>query len=168
MDRTKKAGSKISVWRLDAPGGKARYERLTDQFADLAVQIILESPNSNIMLERLNNLIRKIKMEAFGMRTISHKRFAKECDERLATKRLCELERAKEELDQQTRKISEQVFLVRKSENREQETFMEALNHYKTGERLEDPDKIRQSVLDYNIEVLELYRMVGATVFRNL
>ena len=89
------------------------------------------------------------------MRTITHKRFERESDERLAVKRVIELEKAKNEMDLQRKKITEQIFITRKKFNAEQENFTEALNHYKTGERLENIDDIKKSVLDYNVEVLQ-------------
>ena len=155
VDRTKASKQKIKIWRLDAPGGKVRYQILTDQHAEEATRIILESPNSDVMMLELNKLLKKIKLQAYGVRTITHKRFERESDERLATKRLIELERAKHEMDLQRKKVHEQVFITRKKLSNDQDNFTEALNHFKTGERLEDIDDIKASVLEYNVEVLK-------------
>ena len=155
VDRTRESKKKIKVWRLDAPGGKLRYEILTDQHADEATKIILESSSSDEMMLRLNKLIKVIKLQAYGVRTVTHKRFERDSDDRLAVKRVIELEKAKNEMDLQRKKVTEQVFITRKRFSAEQDGFTEALNHYKTGERLENISEIKQSVLDYNVEVLK-------------
>ena len=51
-------------------------------------------------------------------------------------------------------KINNQIFEARKRAIHEQGEFLEAMDHYKTGERLENPSEIRKSILDYNKEVL--------------
>ena len=49
-----------------------------------------------------------------------------------------------------------QIFLTRKGmERSDDDDIMEALNHYKTGELLDNPDDIIESILDYNTEVLK-------------
>ena len=149
-----KSREKIRTWRLSKPGGKAEYQRITNELAIEAVELIIYSENCAIMAEKISALIQKAKMLAFGMRTLTHKRFERETDERLQMKRIKDLQEAKENLDRMGKRLNEQVFLTRKKVCREEEGVVEALNHYKTGERLEDADEIFESVLEYNKEVL--------------
>ena len=131
---------KTSVWRFSKPGGKAEYERLTDEYASELTQIILRVKDIDEMLSAINKLIYKIKMEAYGIRTLTHKSRERESDQRLSLKRIKDLEEAKTELDNTKKKLNEKVFLTRKKSTREQEEILEVMQHYKTGEKLETAD----------------------------
>ena len=155
VKRPSKYKKKLKMWRLNAPGSKLRYETLTDEKADDAADIIMNSKDSDEMLEKLNKLIEEIKLEAYGLTTITHKKFERIVDERLNLKRFMELEKAKNDLDNKAAKVNDKIFTTRKNLMKEQEAFTEAMDHYKTGERLENPEDIRRSVLQYNAEVLE-------------
>ena len=155
VKKPNKYKKKLKMWRINAPGSRLRYELLTDEKADEAAEIIVNSKDSNEMLERLNKLIEEIKLEVYGLTTITHKKFARITDERLNLKRFMDLDRAKNDLDNDGIRVNDQIFMARKRVMREQEAFTEAMDHYKTGERLENPEDIRRSVLQYNAEVLE-------------
>ena len=155
VKRSKKMSSSVKVWRLSRPGGKAEYLRITDEMSEELRTIILESETVDIMLDKINKLIQKAKMEAFGIRTMTHKQYERECDERLAYKRLKDIEDAKYDMDAKGMKINEQVFLTRKNITREREEILATMEHYKTGEKLDDIDEIFDSVLDYNAETLK-------------
>ena len=53
------------------------------------------------------------------------------------------------------KRLNDRIFIARKRAcNENEEGILEAMNHYKTGEKLEDSDKIWKSLVDYNVEVL--------------
>ena len=150
-----KPPQKIKMWRMSRPGGRLMYQNLTDQMADLAVEIINNSMTSDEMMKRINDLLHKIKLEAFGVRTVTHKRKEREDDIRLLTRRMKELERANKEMDAERKKLHERVFITRKKAETNSDEILEAIDHYKTGERLNSVEEIADSVMDYNVEVLK-------------
>ena len=88
VSKSIKPPQKIKMWRMSRPGGRLMYQNLTDRMADLAVEIINNSVTSDEMMKRINDLLHKIKLEAFGIRTITHKRKEREDDARLLTRRM--------------------------------------------------------------------------------
>ena len=145
----------IRTWRLTRPGGRAEYQRITNEKAEEAARVINESPDCTEMADTIAKMLYDAKVESFGLRTTTHTRFEKETDERLLAKRLRDINEAKEQRDAEGKKLNEQVFLTRKKVCKEEEEIVEAMNHYKTGERMEDKDQILESILEYNKEVLE-------------
>ena len=65
VDSVAERKSKLKQWRMNKPGGKDKFRELTDQRAEEAYQIIINSPDSDTMYKRLADLIDEIKMEAF-------------------------------------------------------------------------------------------------------
>ena len=161
MDVRRVAGpKKMKVWRISKPGGREEYLRLTDEASEELTKIILETEDTDVMLARINELIQQVKMKAFGIRTLTHKRMERETDQRLSTKRVKELSEAKDRMDgigenSKRMRLNEQVFLTRKRINSDREEILSTINHYKTGEKLETADQIYESILQYNAETLK-------------
>ena len=154
--KNNKKKSKIKTWKTSRPGGKEKYYELTDKEAENALKIIQEAENNEEMYEKLEKLIEKIKDEAFGKRTITKKKQEREEKEKLLMKRKHEIEENLDNMKTQGKRINEQIFMTRNQlNNNDDDEIMEAIDHYKTGERLTDPDKIIGSILDYNEEVLK-------------
>ena len=151
-----KKKKKMKMWKMSRPGGKEKYYELTDKEAENALKIIQETESNEEMYDELEKLIGKIKDEAYGVRTITKKRREREEKEKLLMKRKCEIEENIEGMKNQGKRINEQIFMTRNQINsNDDDEIIEAIDHYKTGERLTDPDRIIESILDYNEEVLK-------------
>ena len=84
---------------MNRPGGKDKYRELTDLKAEEAYEIIISSPDNDTMFEKLEELIIKIKDEAYGIRTITHKKAQRESDTALILKRASEIKEALNNMD---------------------------------------------------------------------
>ena len=156
VEREKQKKIKIKMWKMNRPGGKNKYYELTDMKAEDAMKIIRESKSTEEMYQAIQKLIEAIKDEAYGRRTVTMKRMEREKNEALLTKRKEEIKQAIQRMDEDGKRLNEKIFLTRNQlDKNDDDEIMEAIDHYKTGERLEDPDKIIESILDYNEEVLK-------------
>ena len=146
---------KIRQWRMNKPGGKDKYRELTDLYADEAYNIIRNNEDTEIIFSQIQDLINKIKTESYGIKTITKKKAERESDENLLLKRSTLIKEAIEKMEMDGKRLNEQIFLSRKQFNsNDEDEVIEAMDHYKTGEHLEDPDDIIESILDYNTDVL--------------
>ena len=153
--RPDKVKQKIKQWRMNRPGGKDKYRELTDMNAERALSIILENECTEKMFNELQKLINEIKDKAYGIRTTTKKRAERQTDQNILLKRSLDIKDAIEKMDLDGKKINEKIFLSRKQFNsNDDDEIIQAMDHYKTGERLENPDDITESILDYNAEVL--------------
>ena len=152
--KTKKREDKVKIWDLKKKGAKALFQFLTNQKAGIARKIVINAKNCTEMLEQIEALLLIAKKEAFDLKTVTTKRMERETDERLALKRVRELQELADEMNDFRLRTADKVFLARKKLIKEQEEMNEALDHYKTGERMEEPSDIFNSVMDYNVEVL--------------
>ena len=146
--KTKQVG-----WRYNAPGGKERFERETNNRAMEAWEIVDNNDDMDIMYEKIENILTEIKTEVLGKQTTTARRRERERDEDLIVKRIKDVEEAMDGMKK--KRINEQVFITRKRlEANNDDDLIEAIDHYKTGQRLETPEDIYKSILDYNQEVL--------------
>ena len=156
VERIKEKKLKTTMWRMNRPGGKEKYYEITDREAEKALAIIREDETTEIIYKKILKLIEKIKMEAYGKRSLTAKRREREEKEKLLLKRKFEIEENLDKMKKDNKRINEQIFMTRKNAGRnDEDEITEAIDHYKTGERLTDPDKIIESILDYNEEVLK-------------
>ena len=152
--KERKRRSKTKIWNLRKKGAKLLFQYTTNMKAGLARKIVLEAKNCTEMLQMIEKLLLQAKREAFEVRTVTRRKLERETDERLSMKRVKELQEISEEMSDFRLRIPDKVFLSRKKLMKEEEELIEALDHYKTGERLETPEEIYDSVMDYNVEVL--------------
>ena len=140
---------------MNRPGGKDKYRELTDRYADEAYKIIQDNNDTEEIFEQIQELINNIKTEAYGLRTITRKKAERGSDENLLLKRSTIIKEAIDKMEVEGKRINEQIFLSRKQFNsNDDDEIIEAINHYKTNEHLDDPDDIIESILDYNTDVL--------------
>lgn len=79
----KKRGVKVIQFNTSKPGGKERFRELTDASVPELMEIIKSSENMNVMMWRIDQLLDRIKREAFGIRTVTKKRQERVHDEGL-------------------------------------------------------------------------------------
>ena len=155
MVKRSKKKSKIRSWRYSRPGGKQKYRELLEEKDLDALKVIQETEGVDEMFDKISQIIDDVKMEAFGVRTSTHKQREREHINNLAVKRMKDIQDAIDEMEENKKKLNEKVFIGRRKFEREGGETIEALKHYKTGELLHQPEEIYESILEYNVEVLE-------------
>ena len=147
---------KVTRWRTHLKGARVDYQNETDRQAERLLDIIEKHDNSDEMLEQIYKLIDEIKMKVFGLQTITVKKIERTSDEKLLLQRVKEIEKANDDMLELGKKINEKIFIAKKKACDElDDGLLEAIDHYKTGERLENVKDIWKSLMDYNVEVLE-------------
>lgn len=144
---------KIKVWSYKKPGAKDRFQHFTNEKADAAIKHIVEQPSCKQAVEEIYKLLERAKKESFELRTVTQRKMQKESDENLVTKRVKLLQGIADDMGGRKR-LPQKVFSARKKIIGESEEMVEALDHYKTGKRLETREEVYESLMDYNSEVL--------------
>ena len=145
---------KVKIFNIRAEGAKAEFQRNTNERAKEARRKIVQASDCTAALEEVNKLLFEIKTKTFKVRTVTQMKLKRMSDEDLALRRCKELQEVADEMGNMRKKIPEKVFIGRNQVIREEEEMLDAIDHYKTGQRLEDPESIFNSVMDYNVEVL--------------
>ena len=150
----RKRRPKTQMWNYKVLGGKAKFQHETNERAPLAIKAIIEDPDIDSVITTIDGLLFGAKKESFLLRTVTHKKLKRESDERLAVRRLKEIQEMNDVMG--TRKpVAERVFLARNRLQTEGDELLEAMDHYKTGVRLETAEEVYDSLMDYNVEVLK-------------
>lgn len=143
-------------WNTSKHGAKEEFRKETNNSVPELMEIVRTSANANIMMWRVNQLLDKIKMKVFGLRTVTKKKKERDSDERLLLKRTETVARAVNTMDEEKKRQMERVFIARKRANRnDDDDLLEVLQHHKTGAKMSTAEEIYKDALDYNIEVLE-------------
>ena len=150
-----KAKKKIKAFRYSRPGGKILYRNALEERDLEALNIIQTVPDVDEMFSKISEIIKEVKTETLGVRTMTHKQRERESMNNLAVRRMKELQETMDELDDQKKKLNEKIFIGRKRFENEGGETLEKIKHYKSGEVLSEPKEIYKSILDYNVEVLE-------------
>ena len=146
---------KMKVFNYNEPGAREKFQRETNERAEVAIGAVINEPDCDKVLDVIAGLLFDAKRASFKVRSISKKRLKREDDKNLAVKRAKAIREASDAIGNSRKRIPEKVFMIRKKEMEERDEVLEAIDHYKTGVRLETSEEIYDSVMDYNVEILQ-------------
>ena len=70
----KRSNVRVKSWNTSKPGAKEAFRKKTNEMVPELLEFIRTSENANIMMWRVDQLLEKIKMEVFRLRTVTKKK----------------------------------------------------------------------------------------------